>query len=218
MKYIGMAVTPRAAAKMKFSISTAKVHKTFVLTIIAASNNSSETNPDPMDWNELDSLMSKPPKTERKPRKEAYNKPEAVKRLEQVTGNKHRDDTANGLTRCIIGYLHFKGWQAERINTTGIPIDTRQQATDILGRIRTIGSVQWRPSGSTVGSADISATIKGRSVKIEVKIGKDRQSEAQRQYQATIEQAGGIYYIARNFTDFWKWYKRTFVVQEGGQR
>lgn len=217
MKYIGMAVTPRAAAKIRnLYKGDAKVRKTFVLTIIAASNNSSETNPDPIDWNELDSFSSKPPKTERKPRKEAYNKPEAVKRLEQVTGNKHRDDTANGLTRCIIDYLHYKGWQAERINTTGIPHDTRQQARDILGRTRTIGSVEWRPSGSTVGSADISATIGGRSVKIEVKIGKDRQSAAQRQYQAAIEQAGGLYYIARSFTDFWKWYQQTFT--KGGAK
>lgn len=183
---------------------------TIILAMVTAAD------PDPMDWNELDSLMSKPPKTERKPRKEAYNKPEAVKRLEQVTGNKHRDDTANGCTRCIIAYLKYKGWQAERINTTGIPIDSRRQVTDITGRTRNIGSLTWRPSGSTVGSADISATIGGRSVKIEVKIGKDRQSEAQRRYQQAIEQAGGLYYIARNFTDFWKWYQQTFT--KGGAR
>ena len=218
MKYIGMAVTQRAAANsMQMFKGDAKLRKTMVLVTIVASKNPSDDNPDPLDWNELDSLMSKPPQRERKPKKAAYTKPDLVKRLEQVTGNKHRDDTANGLTRCIIAYLKYKGWQAERINTTGIPHDTRQQARDILGRTRTIGSVEWRPSGSTVGSADISATIGGRSVKIEVKIGKDRQSEAQRQYQAAIEQAGGIYYIARNFTDFWKWYQRTFV-QKGVQR
>ena len=176
----------------------------------------SSADPDPLDWNELDSLMSNPPKTERKPRKEAYNKPEAVKRLEVVTGNKHRDDTANGLTRCIIAYLKYKGWQAERINTTGIPIDSRRQVTDITGRTRSIGSLTWRPSGSTVGSADISATINGRSVKIEVKIGKDRQSEAQRQYQAAIEQAGGLYYIAHDFTTFVAWYHQNFG--KGGQK
>ena len=176
----------------------------------------SSADPDPLDWNELDSLMSKPPTRERKPRKQPYTKPEAVKRLEQVTGNKHRDDTANGLTRCIIDYLNYKGWQAERINTTGIPHDTRQQATDILGRTHTIGSLTWRPSGSTVGSADISATIQGRSVKIEVKIGKDRQSEAQRQYQAAIEQAGGLYYIARDFSTFVAWYNKNFG--KGGRK
>lgn len=100
----------------------------------------------------------------------------------------------------------------------GVPMDRRREVTDILGRTRTIGSIEWRPSGSTKGSADISATIGGRSVKIEVKIGKDRQSEAQRRYQAAIEQAGGLYYIARDFTEFHSWYQRTFVVQKGGAR
>lgn len=165
---------------------------------------------DMLDWNELDSHFNKPPKRERKPRKAAYRKPEAVKRLEKVTGSTHRDDTANGLTKCIIAYIKYKGGQAERINTTGIPLDTRRTVTDVLGRTRTIGSVQWRTSGATVGSADISATIKGRSVKIEVKAGRDRMSEAQRKYQHDIEAAGGYYYIARNFTDFLYWYDEHF--------
>ena len=218
MKIIGMATTPTAAAnKNNLNLYTAKIHKSLILTIIASSKNPTATDPDPMDWNELDSLMSKPPTRERKPRKQPYTKPEAVKRLEQVTGNKHRDDTANGCTRCIIAYLKYKGWQAERINTTGIPIDSRRQVTDITGRTRNIGSLTWRPSGSTVGSADISATINGRSVKIEVKIGKDRQSEAQRRYQQAIEQAGGLYYIARNFTEFHSWYRKNFM-QKGGTR
>lgn len=203
------------AAKTK---NTAKIQRNlyrgkggmFISAIISAAD------PDPMDWNELDSLMSKPPTKERKPRKKPYTKPEAVKKLEQVTHNKHRDDTANGLTRCIIDYLHYKGWQAERINTTGIPIDSRKQVSDITGRTRTIGSLTWRKGGSTIGSADISATINGRSVKIEVKIGKDRQSAAQRQYQAAIEQAGGLYYVARNFTDFVAWYHQNFG--KGGTR
>jgi hypothetical protein len=46
-----------------------------------------------------------------------------------------------------------------------------------------VAGIQWTKGTSTAGSADISATIKGRSVKIEVKIGKDRQSEAQKKYQ-----------------------------------
>ncbi len=217
MKIIGMATTPTAAAnKNNLNLYTAKIHKSLILTIIASSKKPTATDPDPMDWNELDSLMSKPPTRERKPRKQPYTKPEAVKKLEQVTGNTHRDDTANGLTRCIIAYLKYRGWQAERINTTGIPIDSRRQVTDITGRTRSIGSLTWRPSGSTAGSADISATINGRSVKIEVKIGKDRQSEAQKAYQREVEAAGGLYYIARDFTSFVKWYST--IIKEGGAK
>lgn len=197
-----------AKVQKKSKLLRVSVEKSLCSTIVLAV--ATTTDPDPMDWNKLDSMLNKPPRMERKPRKAAYKKPEAVKKLERVTGRKHRDDTANGLTRCIIGYLHHKGWQAERINTTGIPVDTRHEVKDIIGHRRTIGGVTWRPGGSTVGSADISATIKGRSVKIEVKIGRDRQSEAQRQYQAAVEAAGGVYYIARNFTDFWRWYQWNF--------
>jgi len=67
--------------------------------------------------------------------------------------------------------------------------------------------VTWTRGTSTAGSADISATIKGRSVKIEVKIGKDRQSDAQKRYQEMIERAGGIYIIAKDFDSFVEWYE-----------
>ncbi|KAF2380358.1 hypothetical protein BSN82_16780, partial [Acinetobacter baylyi] len=56
---------------------------------------------------------------------------------------------------------------------------------------------QWTKGTGTPGSADISATIKGRSVKIEVKYGKDRQSQAQKDYQKAIEKAGGTYIIVK---------------------
>jgi hypothetical protein len=65
---------------------------------------------------------------------------------------------------------------------------------------------QWTKGTGTPGSADISATIRGRSVKIEVKYGKDRQSEAQKVYQKMIEDAGGVYYISRTFDDFIEFY------------
>lgn len=47
-------------------------------------------------------------------------------------------------------------------------------------------------------------------MKIEIKHGKDRQSEAQKRYQADIEMAGGIYYIAKTFDEFYQWYKQRF--------
>ncbi len=60
------------------------------------------------------------------------------------------------------------------------------------------------------GTADISATINGRSVKIEIKM-KDKQSEVQREYQRRIEAAGGVYLIVRSFAEFMTWYN-TFTV------
>lgn len=112
---------------------------------------------------------------------------------------KREDTTANGLTRCIIDFITLHGGQAERISITGKANEIRNNCGRVVG-------VKWTKSHMTIGTADISATIGGRSVKIEVKIGTDRQSEAQKKYQQQIEQAGGLYYVARNFEDFVKWY------------
>ena len=116
---------------------------------------------------------------------------------------KYSDNSANGLTKCIIDFLQLSGHQAERINTMGRPIDNRKQVTDVIGRTKTIGSMKWGKSTATKGSADISATINGMSVKIEVKYGNDRQSEDQKKYQESIERSGGQYLIAKTFEDFY---------------
>ena len=114
-----------------------------------------------------------------------------------------KDDSANGITQCITAFLNFSGWQAERINTMGVyregkKIQVAENTRQLKGK--------WTPSTSTKGSADISATIFGRSVKIEVKYGKDKQSEVQKRYQESIEQAGGTYYIAKDFDNFLLFY------------
>jgi hypothetical protein len=123
---------------------------------------------------------------------------------------KYSDKTANKLTSCIISWIRLHGYQAERINVTGRQIDKRQTYTDCLGNQRTIGSLQWIPTSGTKGSADISATIAGRSVKIEVKVGRDYQRPDQIKYQRDIEKSGGLYFIASTFELFHTWYITTF--------
>ena len=113
----------------------------------------------------------------------------------------YKDSTANGLTRAICDYINYNGYQAERINTMGTAREKKTTAGKVIG-------VTWTKGTSTAGSADISATIKGRSVKIEIKIGKDRQSEAQKRYQENIEKAGGTYIIAKDFDSFVEWYNK----------
>ena len=113
----------------------------------------------------------------------------------------YKDSTANGLTKAICDYINYHGYQAERINTMGTAREKKTTAGKVIG-------VTWTKGTSTAGSADISATIKGRSVKIEVKIGKDRQSDAQKRYQENIERAGGTYIIAKDFDSFVEWYNK----------
>jgi len=114
---------------------------------------------------------------------------------------KFTDKTANGLTKCVIAWINLHGGQAERINTTGRMIDKTKVVSDALGQKRMIGSVEWQKGTGTKGSADISATIQSRSVKIEVKM-KDKQSIDQIKYQNAIENAGGQYWLVHNFDEF----------------
>ena len=140
-----------------------------------------------------------------------YKKPDSIKALEVLSvtykrklypnapypvNTRYRDDKTNELTRSVIDWIIYNEYQAERINSTG-----RQ----ILSK----GNSKWIKANTTNGTADISATIKGRSVKIEIKCRATRdncQSEDQVKYQKQIEKAGGVYLIVRNFTQFYNWY------------
>ncbi len=121
----------------------------------------------------------------------------------------YTDKTANGLTRMVMDWIKFNKGQSERINVTGRFIKAKM-ITDVVGFKRQVGNDKWIKGQGTKGSADISATIQGKSVKIEVKIGKDKMSEDQVKYQEAIEKAGGIYYIAKDFDSFYKWYNLNF--------
>lgn len=118
-----------------------------------------------------------------------------------VVRTKYNDNTANGLTKCVIDYINLSGGQAERISNTGRYIDESRIVTDVLGNRKKIGSGKYIKGTGTNGTADISATFKGKSIKIEIKM-KDKQSEAQKEYQQAIERAGGVYFICHNFDEF----------------
>ncbi len=157
-----------------------------------------------------------------------YKKTEAVKELERLymidhrhrypsmpeyarACKKYRDDSANGLTKCVIDFIRLSGYQAERINCTGRYIDRTEVVTDVLDRKRVIGSAKWLPTSGQRGTSDISATIRGRAVKIEIKAGKDRQSEDQKRYQEQVERAGGVYLIIRTFEEFYSWFNNNTI-------
>jgi|LSQX01.2.fsa_nt_gb hypothetical protein len=140
-------------------------------------------------------------------RKPRYVKPDAVKELERLADSaarkkyptmpvkymaprKFRDDTANSLTTCITTYLKLKGAFVSRLNNTGI-YDRK------TGR--------YRPGTNRKGLPDVMATYQGKSIFIEVKTGRDRLSQAQQQIQQEHEGSGGLYFIARNFTEFKQW-------------
>jgi len=108
--------------------------------------------------------------------------------------------STNKLEKQIVAFIQLHGWQAERIKNMG------------TARIGKDKRVTFTPSSGTRGTADISATINGKSVKIEVKnkATNDKMSEAQKEYQRQVELTGGLYYIARDIDYFIDWYQDRF--------
>jgi hypothetical protein len=84
----------------------------------------------------------------------------------------------------------------------GRVIDGRKVVTNILGQQGIIGSQTYIKGTSTNGTADISAIYKGKSLKIEVKILKDKQSDAQKIYEQNVIKAGGFYILAKDWNGF----------------
>lgn len=98
---------------------------------------------------------------------------------------------ANGLTKFITNYLNWSGHRATRINVSG----------------RKVGD-KWIRSTTRKGTADISATINGKSVMIEIKIGKDKASEHQLSEQIKERNAGGIYEFISSVDEFFLLYDK----------
>jgi hypothetical protein len=108
--------------------------------------------------------------------------------------------TANGLTKAVVDFLNLSGHFATRINNTGTWVKEKAH----------VNGGHYRPSTQVKGIADISANINRNGIAlpvwIEVKIGKDRQSDAQKAFQDRIERSGGTYWIVKDFDQFYELY------------
>ncbi len=102
---------------------------------------------------------------------------------------------ANELTRAIEAFIRYTGNYADRINNTGI-YDTKLK--------------KFRRSNTRRGIADIMASKRvehqGKffaiTVAIEIKFGNDKLSEFQLRMKDDIERAGGVYLVARTWSQF----------------
>ncbi len=124
----------------------------------------------------------------------------------------YKDNSANGLTKCIVDFLTFKGHYSNRINTQGQARVSDIPRFDIFqGKMVSIGkNVSYTKSTTKKGTPDIDAIIQGKPVKIEVKVGKDYMKKEQKAERAKIEKAGGYYFIAKDMQTFYNWYYETF--------
>jgi len=121
-----------------------------------------------------------------------------------IPKSKFSDKTSNGLTQCILTWLRLHGHYCTRVNTMGRQLKATT-ITDVIGRAH-VTPGKWIPGTTRRGTADIHAIINGRHVSIEVKVGRDRMSNQQHKTKQSIEQSGGLYYIATDFANFYTWY------------
>lgn len=98
-------------------------------------------------------------------------------------------NTANGLTQAIVKFILWNGYRATRVSSSGRMVKGK-----------------YIPGATRKGAADISATIKGRSVMFEIKIGNDKPSHEQLREQELEIKAGGQYYFVKTFEEFLKIY------------
>ena len=95
--------------------------------------------------------------------------------MKAIPRTKYSDASANDLTKSVIDFLRLKGHYATRIQSQG----------QKRGNVMTFGTTRK-------GTADIHACINKIHVSIEIKYGKDKQSEFQKSVQKEVESSGGI--------------------------
>lgn len=138
-----------------------------------------------------------------KPSKPRYIKPHSLKLLELSYFDwkyrhssipthcrfikRFRDDSANNLTNCIQAWCKVYDAHFQRMNSQG-QYDARLKI--------------WRKSGSTKGVSDALLVYQGKTIHIEIKYGKDKQSNVQKDMQSSIEASGGICWVIKSYDGF----------------
>ncbi len=112
--------------------------------------------------------------------------------------NRLAKSPANQLTSDVMKFLRLQGHHVSRVNTMGVLRE---------GKMTT--------GGGTLGAADLSVIMRNsRDVviawELEIKIGKDRLSEAQMAYSESVIKAGGHYSVVKTFDDFHIQYQKLY--------
>ena len=115
----------------------------------------------------------------------------------------HREYLSKLLEDIIVKMLRAKGTDPIKANDKGKYIG-KKYVTDVLGHKKETGQIWARSKKTRPGRADIVVFYKGKLFNFEVKIGKDRQSEEQKQEQKRAESNGEVYIIIKTVDEFLK--------------
>lgn len=117
---------------------------------------------------------------------------------------KYSDKDAGSLTTAVLSYLrNIKKCRVWRQPSEGRYIEG-QSVTNVIGQtIQTRKGIFIPRDKHAIGIGDIAGVVPGgKAIFVEIKIGRDRQSEEQIEFENDIKRLGGIYVIARTWDGF----------------
>jgi hypothetical protein len=119
------------------------------------------------------------------------------------SNTKHREYLSKFIESVIILVLRSKGADPIKANDKGRSVDASKVVTNVLGHQRTIGGrIFVKDKSVRPGRADITVFFSKTMYLLEIKVGHDRMSEAQKQEQARAEANGEKYVIIKTVDDF----------------
>ncbi len=121
--------------------------------------------------------------------------------------------TSNGLTKAVILFINLSGGMAERTGNQGRYLQPTAY-TNIFDNKVQLKAGKWIKGTGTNGTADVHGVFNGRPLAIEIKIGRDKQSPAQKAYQKKFEAAGGLYLVAKTFGQFYNDFAKEFELKK----
>lgn len=117
----------------------------------------------------------------------------------------HREYLSKFIESVIVNVLRSKGADPQKAPDKGLYVDNSKTVTDVVGLQRKIGSGKFvHQKGVRPGRADVTCFFNGEFYNLEVKVGNDRQSAAQKAEQKRCLSNGERYEIIKNVDEFLK--------------
>lgn len=119
---------------------------------------------------------------------------------------------AKGLKTICCNFAKWTGNHLEPTNNVGIVKDNREIVTDVIGRKKQIGSIEYIRSGMELGTSDLKGHIRPLKqpypvpVYVEIKANKDRMREEQIAYKERVTSTGAFHCIVKHPADFFEFY------------
>lgn len=123
-------------------------------------------------------------------------------------------NSANGLRRALCNFMEWEGHHLEPTNNMGRPIQKKIPKFNLLAGqvLYHHGPIEWQRGSGVIGSSDAKGHINHKShhyaipLYVEIKHGKDTQSDEQKEYEEKVNSSGGIYIIVTSISGFFLWY------------